>query len=203
MYISHQIIQAYMVYMLTSSSIGPTNLVIIREAIDHGKTAGLFIGLGVMTGAMIWGVLASLQLLLISDSSLMMAIVKALGSVYLLWLIYKVCVSKLPQINHNPINNSKSPVRTYLSGIMIHLTNPKAVVTWVIVTTIGLESSLSSQNIIILLAGCFLIGTCICSAYALLFSLKFIKNIYYRFFLLVKSITVALLLNTLFGFFLH
>lgn len=122
---------------LAGGSPGPATLAISGAAMRHGRRAGLATGFGVWCGSAIWGVAAALGV-----SALMLSYawvaegLRIVAALYLIWLGYKSLKGALqpsPRIEETPPSS-----RAFLRGLLIHLTNPKAILSWGAVYAVAL-----------------------------------------------------------------
>jgi len=165
---------AFAVYLIGTAMPGPGNLSIANASLNYGRTPGLAMAAGVISGSLCWGVTvaAGLSAMLLSYRPLLTWL-KILGALYLLWLAYKAVRTAFS--SRDPL---KAGVQTrrgnaavfYLHGLGIHLTNPKAILTWLTVTTLGLSANSSAWTSFALVAGCAVLGCIVFTTYALAFS---------------------------------
>ena len=164
----------YSVYLVNTASPGPSNMSIMATAMHHGRKPALAMAAGVITGSVTWGLLAGFGLatVLTRWGQLLIAL-KVLGGLYLFWLAYRAARSALTtdvaaraQAGHSDSNIR----RLYLRGAAMHLTNPKAIFSWVATISVGLPSNPSAHDILVALSGCFLLGFLTFGGYAMLFS---------------------------------
>jgi threonine/homoserine/homoserine lactone efflux protein len=66
----------------------------------------------------------------------------------------------------------------FFRGLLLHLTNPKAIFVWLSIVTFAMESDAHSQTAFAVVLGCGLIGICVFFTYALLFSTAIAQRIY-------------------------
>ncbi|WP_122454894.1 LysE family translocator [Pseudomonas viridiflava] len=162
------------VYVLGAVSPGPGNLAIANTSLNYGRTPGLALAAGVISGYLCWGVMtaAGVSALLMS-STLVLLWLKMSGACYLFFLAWK-------SIRGAMAHNTTMVVRLrgkqtqnlwlHLQGFGIHLTNPKAVLIWLTVSTIGLSANAPVWTNFALVASCALMGFLIFCTYALVFS---------------------------------
>jgi len=109
---------------------GPAILLISTHSLQFGTWRSLFTVAGNVTGLFIMSACSVLGLsALVAYSSTVFTIIKIIGALYLLYLGIKIWRGGV-QINH--INSDKhiklSAWRLYSQGILISLTNPKAII---------------------------------------------------------------------------
>lgn len=165
---------AFAVYLIGTATPGPGNLSIANASLNYGRAPGLAQAVGVISGSLCWGVTAAagVSAMLLSYRPLLTWL-KILGALYLLWLAYKAV--RTAYSSRNPLKTVAQVRRGslavfYLQGLGIHLTNPKAILTWLTVTTLGLSANSPTWASFVLVAGCAVLGFIVFTTYALAFS---------------------------------
>ncbi|WP_026042578.1 LysE family translocator [Pantoea sp. A4] len=170
---------ALLVYSIGTVSPGPGNLSIANTAMHYGRRAGFVLATGVISGSICWGMLTALGIsaILVSSQSFMVWL-KLLGAAYLLWLTVKAVRSALRSgdLAARPTRQHQRLRGYYLQGFGLHLTNPKAALTWFTVTSVGLSASAPQWRVYLLVVTCALLGVLIFSLYALIFSSRSAEN---------------------------
>ncbi|WDD91092.1 LysE family translocator [Burkholderia sp. FERM BP-3421] len=165
---------ALAVYLIGTASPGPGNLAIADAALNHGRARGIALAAGVISGSLCWAVMAAagVSALLVAVPG-RLATLKLAGAGYLLWLAWRTCGTAWgppPASAEAAARMDGGGARFYLRGLGIHLTNPKAVLNWLAVTTIGLGAAAAPWRTFALVASCCALGFGIFMGYALLFS---------------------------------
>ncbi|WP_133645929.1 LysE family translocator [Paraburkholderia flava] len=184
---SAQLLLACTVYLVGTASPGPSNLAIMSLAMSSGRRAALTFACGVLSGSFFWASTATLGLaaVLAACSTLLIGI-KIAGGLYLLWLALKSARAALTRDTQGPAANASaaqvySGRQLYLRGLMLHLTNPKAVLVWlsiVSLTVSGQPSHAGPAHPAVLVASCLTIGVAVFCSYAVLFSTASARRIY-------------------------
>ena len=127
-------LSTYLLYLaavaLLVLSPGPTMLMCVTNAINHGPRAALLSAVGSVTaalGVMLLSVLGLGALLAASEAAF--TLLKTLGAVYLVWLGIKTFRSKSLPMAERGEDPSVEPGRRhsfYLQGLMVGGSNPKA-----------------------------------------------------------------------------
>lgn len=172
---------AYAAYFVGTASPGPSNLAIMSVAATRGRRAASVFALGVVSGSMCWATLATLGLsaALIACAELLVAI-KIAGGLYLLWLAFKSArAAWLPSPARTRGVTSNAGARLYLNGVLMHLTNPKAILVWM--SIVSLSSSRTGAVQYGVIPCCAVIGFAVFVGYALLFSTELARRLYRRF----------------------
>lgn len=145
----------------------------------YGRRAGLATGFGVWCGSALWGVAAALGV-----SALMLSYawtaeaLRIAGALYLIWLGYK---SLKGAIRPAPRAETGPPVhRAFLTGLLIHITNPKAILSWGAVYAVALPAGAPSIEIWGLFAALSLTSAVVFVGYGALFATAAIRRGYAR-----------------------
>lgn len=180
-FLSANVLIAYMAYFVGTASPGPSNLAIMSLAMGSGRKAAFAFALGVMSGSFSWALLASLGLsaVLATYSQLLVAI-RLAGGLYLLWLGVKSARSAMTPLQ--PLASvTRAPEtsrRLYLRGLLLHLTNPKAILVWLSIVSLAVPVSGGASHTAPVVLGCMCIGVCVFSSYAVLFSTATARRVY-------------------------
>lgn len=116
-------------WMIAGGSPGPATLTISGTSMALGRAAGLRVAAGIVVGSALWGIAAALGF-----SAIMMAniwlfdLVRYAGAAYLLWLAFKSLRSAW--LGNAARAVEIRPNQLFLKGLLLHLTNPKAVLSW-------------------------------------------------------------------------
>ncbi|WP_151638247.1 LysE family translocator [Noviherbaspirillum aerium] len=181
---------AYAAYFVGTVSPGPSNLSIMSIAMHSGRKPAVIFAAGVVSGSMFWALLAALGLsaLLLSYSNLLFFI-KLLGGAYLLWLAAKSARAACrPALDSDSSDSREAALRgdassgkrLYLKGLGLHLTNPKAILTWLSIVSLALPAGAGTAHALAIVGGCVCIGILVFGGYALLFSTASARRIYLR-----------------------
>jgi threonine/homoserine/homoserine lactone efflux protein len=134
-------------------------------AMERGRKAGLTIAAGVLTGSVFWGLMAATGLsAILATSAQALLLLKLLTGGYLLYLAFKAgrsamtpdegaatASSNAARTNAARTSAAADPWRLYRQGLLMHLGNPKAVLGWMTIMTLGLGPGASGQTVIIIL----------------------------------------------------
>ncbi len=105
---------------------GPDNLFVLTQSVLHGRTAGLWVTLGLCTGllvhtaAVVLGVAAIVQ-----ASPIGFSILKFAGAAYLVYLAWKAFASAPQELVQGDCENPRKALKLYRRGIIMNVTNPK------------------------------------------------------------------------------
>lgn len=183
------VLLAYAAYFVGTVSPGPSNLSIMSIAMHSGRKPAFVFAAGVVSGSMFWALLAALGMsaILMTYSSLMLFI-KLLGGAYLLWLAARsaraACRAAPARDSRNIGLNGEAGAegvkRLYLNGLGLHLTNPKAILTWISIVSLALPPGAGTIHALVIVGGCVCIGIMVFGGYALLFSTAAARRGYMR-----------------------
>jgi threonine/homoserine/homoserine lactone efflux protein len=179
----HQIGLVYTAYVIAAASPGPSNMAIMSMAMRQGHTAALVLSAGVVTGSLFWGVLAATGIsALLARYAGVLVVLKVLGGVYLLYLAVRAARSALtPDGTGAPSPDQDRTLRSallYRRGLLLHLTNPKSVLAWIALMTLGLGPGATGHTVAIILAGCATLSVTIFCGYAVVFSTRPMVKLY-------------------------
>ncbi|QRM32165.1 LysE family translocator [Microvirga sp. VF16] len=181
----HQIGLVYTAYVIAAASPGPSNMAIMSMAMRQGRTAALVLAAGVVTGSLFWGVLAATGIsALLARYAHVLVILKVLGGVYLLYLAVRAARSALtPDGTGSPSADHEKELRSallYRRGLLLHLTNPKSVLAWIALMTLGLGPGATGPTVALILSGCATLSVTIFCGYAVMFSTRPMVKLYGR-----------------------
>jgi threonine/homoserine/homoserine lactone efflux protein len=160
----------YAAFMLAVASPGPSTLAIMGASMAHGRQAGMRLALGVSSGSLTWGILAAVGVsTLLAGHAGMLFFIKIAGGLYLLYLAWRSARSAA----RSDIATSVAPAsrrRIWLRGYLMHLTNPKAILSWTAIIALGLRPDAPQWVVFAIVGGCLVISLTINLGYAFLFS---------------------------------
>jgi threonine efflux protein len=167
----HHLALVYGAYIIATASPGPSNMAIMAIAMQRGRKAGISIAAGIVTGSLIWASTAAtgLSALLAAYADALFAI-KIAGGLYLLYLAWKAARSALAPTAPVAQNAAHSHGSLYRRGLLMHLTNPKAVMGWLAIMSLGLQPGAPPLVLPAILGGCAILAVCVFGGYAIIFS---------------------------------
>ena len=176
------ILLAYTAFLLTILSPGPNNLAVVGTSMGAGRRSGVALALGVATGSFCWATMTALGLsALLASYAGALIVLKIVGGLYLLWLAYKSFrqAASARDIELTAATTSdRTPVRYYLRGFIIQMTNPKAAFTWIAIISLGVQTDASIWVALIIVGGTTLLAALVHCAYALAFSTSGVVRVY-------------------------
>jgi len=170
----------YAVFLVAAGSPGPPTLAIMATSATLGRKAGVLFALGVVNGSIIWGILAGFGLVaMLSQFAWAFVVLKFLGGAYLLWLASKALMAALtPDTKAQPPKTRRKYL--YIQGLALHLTNPKALLSWSAIIAFGVPKGASTGYLVALLIGCAFMASLLFIGYAVLFSTPRMMSGYQR-----------------------
>lgn len=160
----------YAAFFLVVASPGPSNLAIMATSMERGRSAGATLALGVTAGSLTWGILAAIGVtgIVVAHPGALYAI-KIVGGVYLLFLAWRSARSAM-RVEMPAARPSVSGHRNFLRGYLMHLTNPKAILSWTAIIALGLRPDTPPVVLYAIILGCMAISLGINQFWAVLFS---------------------------------
>jgi len=161
----------YGAYILATASPGPSNMSIMAIAMQRGSKAGLTLAAGVMTGSLFWAAATAtgLSALLATYAEALVAI-KIVGGLYLLYLAYKAARSATRAQAVSGKDSGVAGFALYRRGLFMHLSNPKAIMGWLAIMSLGLQDGSPPHVLPAILGGCAVLGVLVFGGYAVIFS---------------------------------
>ncbi len=138
----------------------------------RGRRFGLAMSLGILFGSASWGVAAALGV-----SALMLAnawvfeVIRYIGAAYLLYLAFKALRSAMKPGSAGQERLISGTFRSvFAKGALIHLTNPKAILSWGAVYALVLPVGAQTTDLLITFAYLYAGSIIVFIGYAFLFS---------------------------------
>lgn len=133
-----------------------------------GTGPALRLAAGVLTGSIIWSVTAAAGLAaLMHGYAPIVEAIRYAGAAYLFWLAYKMGRAAL---NAQAANGETIKARHYVRGLLLHLTNPKAIFFFGALYAVMLQPGQSVVSLAIVVLAVGLQSAIVFLGYALLFS---------------------------------
>lgn len=160
-------------YTVSAATPGPATMLIAMNSMRNGKQAGMATAMGVVCGSITTGLLAASGVsAALSRVSSWAEALYLVGGIYLVWLSISASRSALPARRRSRRRRSKvtGPNESFGRGMLIHLSNPIALLSWMTTVAIGTSSASDPWFAFIVVATCWCIGISIFCGYAILFS---------------------------------
>jgi threonine/homoserine/homoserine lactone efflux protein len=167
--------------LIAGFSPGPATLAIAGTSMTSGRIAGLCLAAGITTGSLAWSVTAALGLgAIMVANAWMFEVVRYFGAGYLIYLAYKSARSALAQktVQTRSVRGGKSTL--YAKGLLLHLTNPKAILFFGSLYSLGVPATASAWDIAIVITAVFVQSCIVFHGYAMLFSSQPMTTLYLK-----------------------
>ncbi|MEM5473196.1 LysE family translocator [Hoeflea sp. AS60] len=166
-------------FFVVTISPGPANIAVATVSMNSGRKAGLLFGLGLSVGLGIWGLVAATGLgVILQDTSYLLSVLKFLGGLYLLWLAFQSSRSAM-RTTHT-LGASSERGHWFRRGLILNLSNPKAVVAWMAALSMGLSQETNASIVAVATLICVFLGFVNYAGYAVTFSLPGFMSGYKR-----------------------
>ncbi len=160
---------------------GPATLAIAGTSMAAGRASGLALASGIMTGSLIWSVSAALGLSTVMFANAwVFELVRYFGVAYLIYLAFRSARSVLSSKNVAPRSMSGGRRTLYTKGLLLHLTNPKAILFFGSLYSLAVPAGASPSDLAIIIVAVGLQSFLILHGYAFLFSSKTMTLTYLR-----------------------
>ncbi len=168
-------------FLVAAASPGPATLAVSTTAMARGTRAALWAGLGLSLGLAFWGVVAAAGLgAVLTESATALFVLRLAGGAYLLYLAWLSARSAIaPRPEHVPTLQGEGG-RLFGRGLLLNLTNPKAVLAWMAVLALGMQAGTGTAALLVTTAACAVLGGAIYAAYALAFARPAVRAVYRR-----------------------
>lgn len=168
-------------WLIAGGSPGPATLTISGTSMEYGRRAGLSVALGVVAGSACWGVAAAVGLSAVMIANAwVLELVRYMGALYLLWLAFKSLRAAWRGDSPQPLGQGISRRRLFARGLLLHLTNPKAVLGWGAVYAISLPEGAGPGSVWALFLWLIATSAVVFLGYACIFSTPAIARGYLR-----------------------
>ncbi|MEM8489306.1 MAG: LysE family translocator [Pseudomonadota bacterium] len=175
---------------LTMASPGPATVAIAGAAMGQGRPGSLSMAAGVLSGSLLWSASAALGVATVLLKHVWaLEVLRYLGAAYLMYLALK---SLRAAIAGDPLivkpMKQQSLTTLYLKGLLIHLTNPKAVLFFAALYSTGTPSTAGAREMTFTVLGVGLVGAGVFFGYAYLFSSAAVGGVYLKFRRLIEGL---------------
>ena len=164
---------AWLAYTIGVASPGPATLLIAVASMERGRATGIATAGGVVLGSLFWGVVAGFGLAaVLATAGWLASAVRIAGGCYLLYLCFRSLRSawRNDPTTEAPAGAPPSLRRSFVRGLLLHLTNPKAVLAWGATVSVGMPPGAPPWFALVVVGTCWPIGVTIFGGYAVLFA---------------------------------
>lgn len=185
-------------FSVVAASPGPATLGLASVSMTAGRKVGLRFAMGLSFGLAFWGLIAATGLgALLQASSHALTAFKLFGGAYLLWL---ACKSARSAAQRSATTARHAGARRgFRYGLLLNMSNPKAVVAWMATLTLGLGAGSTASQVVVSTALCAALGFSIYALYALAFSTRNAMGIHARVRRWIDSVVAGLFAIAGFG----
>ncbi len=181
--ITPEFMAIWVAWLLAGGSPGPATMGIAGTAMTAGRKQALAFALGILAGSASWGIAAALGLSAIMlTNAWVFEVLRYAGAAYLGWLALKALkrvTSKEDDVAlGTPFKGSYRSL--FAKGAAIHLTNPKAILSWGAIYTIVAPADAVPTTLFGYFAMLYAGSILIFIGYAFLFSSKKVVYVYSR-----------------------
>lgn len=168
--------------LLSTASPGPATLAIAGASMSNGRRNGLAMAAGITTGSWLWSVSAALGLgAIMLANAWAFEIIRYFGACYLLYLAYRSARSAFSGSSSVVISQRVQTAKSaYFHGLGLHITNPKAILFFGALFSIGMPAGASGNTLALVIGAVGLQSCLIFHGYAILFSSRSMSRGYAR-----------------------
>lgn len=178
------ILMTYGAFLFAVASPGPNVLAVMGVSMSDGRKAGIALAFGIAAGSLSWSLLSVLGLsAVLATYAAALTAIKIVGGLYLLWLGVKAFRSALSSDEPivRPLSKTPRTASGYaLSGYLIMMTNPKAVLAWIAIVSLGMTEGAPIWVPASIVVGTFLLSLIAHVGYAVGFSTPVMLRFYRR-----------------------
>lgn len=178
------IMLAYAACFIGVMSPGPNVLAVMGTSMSIGRRQGIALASGVSAGSFVWAALTASGLsAVLSTYASAITVIKVAGGCYLLWLAYKAfrAAAQRHDVTAQTLDGDmKSTPQYFFRGLLIQLTNPKAILAWIAIMSLGLAANAPAWVAVAIVVGTSLISIAFHLIYAIAFSSQPMVALYSR-----------------------
>ncbi|AYM60008.1 LysE family translocator [Agrobacterium fabrum] len=188
-----QLVLVYGTYLIATASPGPSNMAIMATAMRDGRLPALALATGVITGSLFWAILTATGLsAVLTAYAQALFVIKIAGGAYLLYLAFRAGRSALKPVSDLAGMTVERAVPRYRSlyrqGVFMHIGNPKAILSWIAIMSLGFRADAPAGMVPAIIGGCAILGVTVFGGYALLFSTASMIALYTRLRRWIESV---------------
>jgi threonine/homoserine/homoserine lactone efflux protein len=166
---------------VASASPGPATLAIAGTSMGGGRASGLALASGITTGSFVWSISAALGLgAVMLANAWVFEVIRYFGAAYLMYLAYKSARSALSPKDMKVKSMTGRRPALFTKGLLLHLTNPKAILFFGSLYSLGVPLGATIQDLAIVIGAVGLQSLLVFHGYAVLFSSQAMTRQYVR-----------------------
>lgn len=168
--------------LVAVASPGPATLAIMATSMSKGRIYGATIAAGILTGGLMWSVAAAFGLgAIMHANAWLFEVLRYIGAMYLLYLSYRSLRSVFTASElKTQVVEATSYGSVYLRGLLIHLTNPKAILFFGALYSLAIPAGTNAAGLVSVILFVATISASIFFGYAFIFSSEAVRNWYVR-----------------------
>lgn len=177
-----QLFLAWSIQLMGVVSPGPGVALILGVATSRGRMPSLVTSFGIACASVVLSLGTVLGISAIfAQMAELMTIVRLVGAAYLAWLAFKAfrSATEKQELVFKPVTQT-SVWRTALTGFFLQLSNPKAIVFWLAIASVGGVGDAPPSIIVLFVVGAFVNSFIGHGGYALLLSSMPVRLLYAR-----------------------
>ena len=173
---------AYAILLVGALSPGPAVGMLVGIATVRGRGPALVASAGIATGSMGLNLLTLAGVgLILSQAAWAMTVLRVAGGAYLAYLAYGAFRRAADPRPIAPLDvPARSTARSFGMGLLLQLTNPKAIVFWLAINAVGATAGGGWPVVAAYVAGAWLISFGCHAAWAVLLSSAPVRTLYAR-----------------------
>lgn len=177
-----QLLLAWSIQAMGALSPGPSVALILGVAVSHGRLPSLVTALGVACGSIVLSVGTVLGVVVIFQQvAELMSVIRFVGAAYLAWLAWKAFRKAVaPKDVIQAAAPARGILRTALAGFFLQVSNPKAILFWLAIASIGGVGNAPVAAVVLFVAGAFAISFMAHGGYAVVLSAGPARRAYAR-----------------------
>ena len=165
--------------LAASLSPGPASLAIAGTSMARGRRAGLLLTAGIMVGSLAWSIAAALGLgAIMLAHAWVFEIIRYVGAGYLIFLAWTSARSAVSRKAVQTKTVGGGPRTLIARGAALHITNPKSILFFGALYSIGMPPGASAVQLATVVAAVGIQATIVYSGYAVLFSEPAMTRVY-------------------------
>ncbi len=168
--------------LVSTASPGPATLAIAGASMSNGRRNGLAMAAGITTGSWLWSVSAAMGLgAIMLANAWAFEVIRYMGACYLLYLAFRSARSAFVGSSSVEISGRvQSTKSAYFHGLGLHITNPKAILFFGALFSIGMPAGASGSTLALVIVAVGLQSCLVFHSYAILFSNSSMSRRYTR-----------------------
>jgi threonine efflux protein len=168
-------------FFIVIASPGAATMSNATIAMHHGRMTSFAYGAGLSCGLAFWGAIAASGMgAALQNSPQFLVALKIGGGFYLFWLAQSS--ARLALLRGPDNDNVEVPVKSnwFLQGLILNLSNPKAVIAWMAALSVGLNATDTLFVVALATTVCIAVGFITNALYTIIFSLGGMMQLYKR-----------------------